>query len=159
MSFRTMLLALVVAAGTSTTTYAERNEPGRAPADESCFHAETAQDGTIRATMTIAGGELCQVRIMRPWLDVAVPQNPNRGRLLVMPIGFVYQADPKADGTDSFTITGMMATHPGVNALAPFTLTVTVAIGPSSDPGKPETAPRASAPQTTAKPSSIALTD
>lgn len=159
MSFKTMLLALVVAAGTSTTTYAERTEPGRAPADESCFQAQTAQDGTIRATMTIAGGELCQVRIMRPWLGVAVPQNPNRGRLLVMPIGFVYQADPKADGTDSFTITGMMATQPGDNALVPFTLNVTVAIGTSGDTGKAEAAPRTSAPQTTAKPNSIALTD
>jgi hypothetical protein len=96
---------------------------------------------------------------MRPWLGVEVPQNPNRGRLLVMPVGFVYQADPKADGTDSFTITGMMATSPAAGALAPFTLTVTVEIAANTEAGKHDAAPRTNAPQAAIKPNAIALSD
>jgi hypothetical protein len=151
---KALILSLALAASAPVAVSAEiQGQPA-----EPCFTARADATGAIHATMQLAAGEYCQVLVTRPFLAIDAPQSPRRGRLLLTATGFAYAADPKADGEDSFTLTGLVAPPPGGAPLA-FMMLVTVqfAAAPGENDRR-ETArgPHAAAPGA-AKPSGIAL--
>lgn len=150
-----LMLSLMLAASAPLAAFAQdHNQPA-----EPCFTARADASGAIQAVMQLAGGAYCQVVVARPFLAIDAPLSPRRGRLLLMPTGFAYAADPKQDGDDAFTIVGLIAAPMGDGAPLPFTLTVVVQIAPApGDDDKRETAsaPDLSTPPDAAKPAGIA---
>jgi hypothetical protein len=98
--------ALNAAASASPTCVSQDKQP-----------FELAGD-TIRWAMTIAPGGDCIQGVRWSYMqiyDVSVVAAPKNGKIVMEGIGFRYYADPKFQGTDSFTlaVTGMNKKSPG----------------------------------------------
>jgi hypothetical protein len=73
---------------------------------------------TIQWAMTISPGADCIQGVRWSYMqiyDVSVVAQPKSGKIVMEGIGFRYYADPKFQGTDSFTlaVTGMNKKNPG----------------------------------------------
>jgi hypothetical protein len=99
-------LVLSASAGASPTCVSQDKQP-----------FELAGD-TIQWAMTIAPGGDCIQGVRWSYMqiyDVSVVTAPKNGKIVMEGIGFRYYADPKFQGTDSFTlaVTGMNKKNPG----------------------------------------------